>query len=47
VYGDFDGDSRTDFAIFRPGDQAWYVNPSSNLSASWSRLWGQIGDLTF
>lgn len=44
VPGDYDGDGRADFAIFRPGTYDWYILNSSD--GSWTvRTWGQAGDI--
>lgn len=32
VQGDFDGDGKTDFCVFRPGDTTWYIVKSSDGS---------------
>ena len=41
--GDYDGDGKTDFAVFRNG--YWYVIPSSNPSAPIVQPWGIPGDI--
>jgi hypothetical protein len=41
--GDFDGDGKTDFAIYRPSNGYWYARRSSDLA--WYVLqWGIAGD---
>jgi hypothetical protein len=44
VPADYDGDSRTDLAVYRPSTGEWYVKPSDG-SASWSRVFGQGADV--
>jgi hypothetical protein len=39
----FDGDARTDLAVFRPADGNWYILNSSNNAFS-GQLFGQSGD---
>jgi hypothetical protein len=39
----FDGDGKTDLAVFRPGSGIWFVKRSSNGSEV-SRQWGTAGD---
>lgn len=45
--GDFDGDGRSDIAIWRPGSGNWYIINSSNnwdVSNAFVTQWGQNGD---
>jgi hypothetical protein len=35
--GDFDGDGKTDFVVYRKG--AYYINPSSDPTIQWTKLW--------
>ena len=44
--GDFDGDGRTDFTVFRPSDGNWYIQESSSNYTTWNILqWGTNGDV--
>jgi hypothetical protein len=44
VVGDYDGDERSDIAVFRPSTGAWYFIRSSNGSFGGVQF-GQTGDL--
>ena len=41
---DFDGDLKTDFAVYRPGNNVWYIINSSNNSFQFIQ-WGLAGDV--
>ncbi|MBI5585862.1 MAG: VCBS repeat-containing protein [Deltaproteobacteria bacterium] len=42
---DFDGDGKTDIAVYRPGDGNWYIRRSSDNAVA-VRQWGAPGDIT-
>ena len=41
---DYDGDGKTDFAVWRPGEGNWYIIDSST-GANRVQQWGQAGDI--
>ena len=44
VPGDYDGDGKTDVAVFRPSTGTWFVRQSSN--GKWVGFnWGSAGDI--
>ncbi|HSW96956.1 MAG TPA: VCBS repeat-containing protein [Candidatus Saccharimonadales bacterium] len=48
VRGDFDGDGKTDYAIFRPSANAWYIHYASDLNTTTYdtiNSFGQSGDI--
>jgi len=43
VPGDYDGDGKTDFAVWRPNGGNWFIIPSSTGFA-YIHQWGLSGD---
>ena len=43
VLGDFDGDGRTDYAVFRPSNRVWYIQQTTQ--GFYAVQWGLPDDL--
>jgi hypothetical protein len=46
VPGDYDGDGKTDIAVYRPSTGGWYIlNSGANFTTYVSYMWGLNGDV--
>jgi hypothetical protein len=45
VPGDYDGDGKTDFAVWRPTTGQWFIIPSGNPATQITQSFGLDGDI--